>query len=119
MKPFAEAIGDLELAQKLFGDKQEITWLNDEEWAYTRMTITRDGQMSWKDEDKWDWDTTLFTGTYTLTGTEEEFTITGTGKSEAYYDAYKDTASAHRDQGVTQAFSSERFTGPDFSVSYR
>ncbi|MCP3986687.1 MAG: hypothetical protein GY723_20065 [bacterium] len=27
VKRFAKAIGDLQLARKLFGDKQEITWL--------------------------------------------------------------------------------------------
>ena len=119
MKPFTEAIGDVELAERLFGDKEEITWLKDTRWEYSRMTLTRDGKIDWKDEDKYDHDTTYFTGTYTLTGTEKAFTVIGRGEARAYYDAYKDTQSRHHDKGVTKSFESSRFTGEGFTVTYR
>lgn len=113
----SESIGDVELASKLFGDKQEITWLKDSDWEYTRMTLTRDGRIDWKDEDTYDHDTTCFTGSYSLSGTEAEFTVTARGESSAFYDRYKDTQSAHHKRDSTESFSSKRFTGEGFSVT--
>ena len=117
VKPFGDTIGDVELAEKLFGDAEEITWLKDCDWEYTRMTLTRDGKMDWKDEDTWDHDTICFSGTYTLAGTEAEFTVTGSGDSRAYFDAYKDTQSSHHHKAVTERFESSRFTGEGFTVT--
>ena len=119
MKSFSKAIGDVKLAQRLFGDKQEITWLKDADFEYTRMTLTRDGRMDWKDEDTYDHDTTTFTGTYALVDTEAEFTVIGRGDARAFYDRYKDTQSSHFKTDVTERFESSRFTGEGFAISYK
>lgn len=111
-----EAIGDVKLVEKLFGDKEEITWLKDTDWDYTRMTLTREGRIEYKDEDKYDHDTTSFSGTYTLVGTETDFTVIGLGEARAYYDAYKDTQSRHHDKDVTRRFESSSFTGEEFAM---
>ena len=119
MKAFTDAIGNKLLAEKLFGDKQEITWLKNADWQYTCMTLTRDGKMSWKDEDLYDHDTICFVGTYTLSGTEKQFTVAAKGKSSAFFDRYKDTQSAHFDNDVTEKFESGKFTGAGFTVTYK
>ena len=119
MKPISETIGDLKLAAELFGDKDEITWLQDDDCVYHRITLTRDGRIDCKDEDKWDHDTTYFAGTYSLTGTKEAFTVIGVGEATAYYDSYKSTKSEHHDEAVTQRFESSSFTGDGFVVTYK
>jgi hypothetical protein len=48
-----------------------------------------DGEIRWKDKDKYDHDTTSFVGSYTLAGTEEQLTVIGHGDSTAHYDAYR------------------------------
>ena len=81
------------------------------------MTLNRDGRIDWKAEDKYDHDTTYFSGTYTLVGIETEFTVIGLGEARAYYDRYKDTQSRHHDKGVTRRFESSSFTGEDFTMT--
>lgn len=119
IKKFIDRIKSKRLAEKLFGDKQEITWLKHTDWEYTCMTLTRDGKMSWKDEDLYDHDTTCFIGTFTLSGTEKQFTVTAKGESTAYFDRYKDSQSSHRDNDATKKFESSRFTGAGFTVTYK
>ena len=119
LQAFTNAIGDVQLAEKLFGNKKAITWLKNTDWEYTCMTLTRDGKMSWRDEDKYDWDTTTFVGSYTLAGTKAQFTVTGYGDATAHFDANKDSASSHFDKKVTSSFSSDRFTGPEFTITYK
>ena len=119
LQPFTSAIGDMQLAEKLFGNHREITWLKDADWDYSCMTLTRDGKMRWKDEDKYDHDTTTFKGSYTLAGTEAHFTVTGVGDATAHYDAYRGDPSNHFDKNITTSFDSERFTGVEFTVTYK
>ena len=115
-KAFPEAIGNVKLAKELFGENQEITWLQDTEAQYSRMTLTRDGKISWKDEDKWDHDAFYFCGSYSLIGSKEKFTVIGRGDSSAYLDWYKKTESSHHDKNVIKNFESSSFTGKGFTV---
>jgi hypothetical protein len=119
LQPFTSAIGDVQLAEKLFGHYTEITWLKNTDWDYSCMTLTRDGEIRWKDEDKYDHDTTTFVGNYTLEGTEEQFTVIGHGDSTAHYDAYRGSPSSHFDKNTTTRFESARFTGPESTVTYK
>ncbi len=119
LQPFTHTIGNVQLAEALFGKHTEITWLKNTDWEYTCMTLTRDGKISWKDEDKYDWDTTTFVGSYSLAGTVAHFTVTGFGEATAHYDANKGSDSSHFDKEVTSSFSSERFTGPEFTITYK
>ena len=119
LQPFTDAIGDVQLAKKLFDTHREITWLKDTRWDSSCLTLTRDGKMHWKDEDKYDHDTTTFEGSYTLEGTPEKFTVTGYGDATAHYDAYRGSPSNHFDKKVSAIYKSERFTGPEFTVTYK
>ena len=119
VKPFTSAIGDVELATKLFGHSQVITWLKEDRWDYSRMTLSRDGKIDWKDEDKYDHDTTYFSGTYTLKGTMKKFTVIGRGKATAHYNANKGTDSSHFDKDVTREFASTDFTGEGFTITHK
>jgi hypothetical protein len=119
LQPFNSAIGDVQLAETLFGDHREITWLKDADWDYSCMTLTRDGKIHWKDEDKYDHDTTTFEGSYTIEGSEAHFTVTGYGDETSHFDAYRGDPSSHFDKKVTTSFDSDRFTGEEFSVTYK
>jgi len=119
VKPFTWEIGDVELATRLFGNSQEITWLKEDSWNYDRMPLSRDGKIDWKDEDKYDHDTTYFSGTYTLEGTMEKFTVIGRGKERSHYDANKGTDSSHFKEDVTRKFASTDFTGEGFTITYK
>ena len=45
LQPFTDEIGDVRLAEELFGSHTEITWLKNTDWEHTFMTLTRDGNL--------------------------------------------------------------------------
>jgi hypothetical protein len=107
------------LAEKLFGNFKEITWLKNTDRDYSCMRLARNGEIRWKDKDKYDHDTTSFVGSYTLAGTEEQLTVTGHGDSTAHYDAYRGSPSSHFDKNTTTHFDGAHFTGREFTVTYK
>lgn len=110
---------NVDLVKQLFGDYQEITWLKDALYEYTCMTLTRDGKISWKDRDAFDGDTTSFSGTYTLVGQKDKFTVIGKGSYTALYDPMEKTESYRKDSDVRKIFPSSDFTGEGFIVTYK
>ena len=45
LQPFTSTIGDVQLAEKLFGNFTEITWLKNTDGDYSCMTLTRGGEI--------------------------------------------------------------------------